>query len=63
MVALQCPLYTKRLHRTKPTWTHHGAQATVLPEESGMGFLLPEGTLLIPNASVSHQGNYSCSVG
>lgn len=64
MVALLCP---QTQHQQKLIWTSH-----VLPEGdlelTGEGLrrtgLLVHGKgLLVLNASVSHQGNYSCSLG
>lgn len=64
MVALLCP---QTQHKQKLNWTSH-----VLPEgdleltEEGFGqtgLLVHGKSLMVLNASVGHQGNYSCSLG
>ncbi|XP_070820746.1 X-linked interleukin-1 receptor accessory protein-like 2 [Chaetodon trifascialis] len=69
IVALQCPHFRGYNHSdAKLTWTRHTSQETGLTntplvEQSQMGVLLLGRSLVILNASVNHQGDYSCSLG
>ncbi|XP_044048601.1 interleukin-1 receptor accessory protein-like [Siniperca chuatsi] len=64
MVALQCPDGV-----AEPIWTSYTTQEMDLTsnmssaEQRQMGVLVHERSLVILNASVNHQGNYSCSLG
>lgn len=63
MVALLC----KDDKGTNPTWIHHVDQAMDLSrlspaEQRQMAVLVSGTSLVILNATLSHQGNYSCSV-
>lgn len=63
MVALLC----EDGNGTKPTWIHHVDQAMDLSrlsqaEQRQMAVLVSGRSLVILNATQSHQGNYSCSV-
>lgn len=67
MVALLCPPY--RRHRdsdAKLIWTSYTTHVTDLTNRSAevtrMGVLVHGRSLVIVNASVNHQGNYSCSL-
>ncbi|XP_076587203.1 interleukin-18 receptor 1-like isoform X2 [Chaetodon auriga] len=67
IVALRCPHYRGYDHSdAKLIWTRHTTQGLInisSVEQSQMGVLLLERCLVILNASVNHQGNYSCSLG
>ncbi|XP_073321058.1 interleukin-1 receptor type 1-like isoform X2 [Pagrus major] len=70
MVALQCPRYRGYDRGDgKLIWTSHTTQEMDLTsnmssvEQMEMGVLVHGRSLVILNASVNHQGNYSCSQG
>ncbi|MEQ2186533.1 hypothetical protein GOODEAATRI_029588 [Goodea atripinnis] len=67
MVVLRCP--QKNDANTKISWTNHTRQRMNPTSMSGqaadgsqMDVLLQGGSLVILRASLSYQGNYSCSV-
>ncbi|XP_054464975.1 interleukin-18 receptor 1-like [Anoplopoma fimbria] len=69
MVALFCPHYRGSSHGdAKVIWTSYTPQEMDLThmssaEQSQMGLLVYGRSLVILNAYVNHQGNYSCSLG
>ena len=65
MVVLSCQHDKDSDHSdAKVTWTSYttqGMDLTKSAEQRRMGVLVHERSLVILNASVNHQGNYSCS--
>ncbi|XP_038558208.1 interleukin-18 receptor 1-like [Micropterus salmoides] len=69
MVALHCPDTRYNHSYTKLFWTSYTTKKMDLTsnmssaEQSQMGILVHKTSLVILNASVNHEGNYSCSLG
>ena len=68
IVSLHCPnIREYNPSETEPVWTGHTTQEMFVSnnmssaELTQMGVLVGGGSLVILNASVNHQGNYSCS--
>lgn len=63
IVALNCPKIRMRGNDTQTTWTSFTPHRRDLSNDKNSTFLIHNRSLVLLNASMDHQGDYSCSMG